>query len=450
MQHIPEHLLDAPRVAVYFDRGRRRRGDQLHLLGIRGRFEALDGCVKGAGDIHRRHLELQIAGSQAVHVEQIVNQLRLQSRIPLEYPESRLQVANLLAARQNLEPAEDDVHRRAQLVAEGRQEFVLQPALPFGLVARVPLALEQALPLHRRLSFRGDVPADPDDTLALGIRKQLAAFGDPDDAAVGPDRAILDLVDARLQRRGRGIFDAATIVAVHGANDPKFGTERTLGKTEQDLGVRGPAHLAGSEVPLPGANLRHVQRHPQALFVFPDTPVRASQRGGSFLYPLFKLLVGQLQRRLRGLALGDFAMQRVVEIGERPRLAERFNEHADLRPQDLAVDGFAEIVHPADAVPTQDVLFVHRVGGEKQNRDILRPPALLDQRRQLEAVHAGHLDVEDQRGEVVAHQTQQRFVCGGGTHERAVLSRRASARGCRDSSADRQRSAPWVCHPTAD
>ena len=38
---------------------------------------------------------------------------------------------------EDAQPAEDGVHRRPQLVAQGREELVLEPALALGFVARL-------------------------------------------------------------------------------------------------------------------------------------------------------------------------------------------------------------------------------------------------------------------------------------------------------------------------
>ena len=50
----------------------------------------------------------------------------------------------------------------------------------------------------------------------------------------------------------------------------------------------------------------------------------------------------------------------------------------------------------------------------------MRTLALLDERRQLDAVHAGHLDVEHQRRKIMTHDAQQRLFGGRRANERAV------------------------------
>ncbi len=53
------------------------------------------------------------------------------------------------ARPQELRPAENGVERRAQLVRERGEEFVLQPARAFALGARGAFAVEQAFALLR-------------------------------------------------------------------------------------------------------------------------------------------------------------------------------------------------------------------------------------------------------------------------------------------------------------
>ena len=142
------------------------------------------------------------------------------------------------------------------------------------------------------------------------------------------------------------------------ADDPQFWPNDPFGKAEQDFGVGGPSHLAGGEVPLPGGDLGDFERHAEPFFVLPHALVRAGQRRGAFVDAAFELLIRELQRLLRFLPFGDFALERLVELGQRPRLAEHVDEDADLRPQDRRVDRLAQIIDRANAVAAQDVVLV--------------------------------------------------------------------------------------------
>ena len=146
----------------------------------------------------------------------------------------------------------------------------------------------------------------------------------------------------------------------------------------------------------------------------------AGQRLGPLQDPRLEFVVHLLQRRLRGLAFGRLALQRLVEVGEGPRLAEQLDEDADLGAQDVGVDRLAQVVDGADAVALQHLVLVGAVRGEEEYRDVLGSLARLDEPGQLDAGHAGHADVEDDRREVVSEQRQQRLVRRMRPHQDAL------------------------------
>ena len=133
-----------------------------------------------------------------------------------------------------------------------------------------------------------------------------------------------------------------------------------------------------------------------------------------------ELQVRALESFLRLLALRNLPLKRIVHFDERPRLAVRINEHVDLRPENARVNRLTEIVHRTRAVPAQHVVFVDGVGGQKQDRHVMRTLPLFDERGQLDPVHPGHLDVEHQRCKIVTHHAQQRLFGGGRPNEGAV------------------------------
>ena len=123
-----------------------------------------------------------------------------------------------------------------------------------------------------------------------------AAFGDPDDAAVRPDGAVLGFVDAGRERRGDRVLDARPVVRdarratirSSGPNDPS-------GNPNSASGIGRPAHLPGRADATPTrAMLRDLQRHAQALFVLAHALMRARQRRRALLDAPLELLIGQL------------------------------------------------------------------------------------------------------------------------------------------------------------
>ena len=107
-------------------------------------------------------------------------------------------------------------------------------------------------------------------------------------------------------------------------------------------------------------------------------------------------------------------------------LLPQLDEHRDLRAQDVRVDRLEDVVDRAGRVAAIDVRLVLRERRHEDDRDVPRALALLDQRRELEAVEVRHLDVEQDAREVVEQELLQR----GGAR---TSPRRAGARAARGS-----------------
>jgi hypothetical protein len=94
------------------------------------------------------------------------------------------------------------------------------------------------------------------------------------------------------------------------------------------------------------------------------------------------------------------------------RLAEQFDEHADLGAQDLRLDGLEHIVDRAHRVAAQHVrvVLVHR--GEEDDGHVAGALARANERRRLVAVHARHQHVEQDDREVVLEKLLERILAG--------------------------------------
>src|SRR4051812_44023907 len=130
-----------------------------------------------------------------------------------------MDLANRLAALEHGEPAENRVHRRAELVAQRGEELVLQPPLPLCFVASRTLALQEPFAFVGGLAFGRDVTSDADDALAVRVRELLAAFGDPHHAAIRTDRPVFDVVNAGEHRAGGRLLEARAIVGMDRVQD---------------------------------------------------------------------------------------------------------------------------------------------------------------------------------------------------------------------------------------
>ena len=97
-------------------------------------------------------------------------------------------------------------------------------------------------------------------------------------------------------------------------------------------------------------------------------------------------------------------------------LAEELEEDGDLRLQDGGVDGRRDVVDRAERVAARGAFLV-AVGGDEDDRRVLRALALADQLRGLEAVHVGHVDVEEDQRELAAQEPAQGVAAGRGLHD---------------------------------
>ena len=95
-------------------------------------------------------------------------------------------------------------------------------------------------------------------------------------------------------------------------------------------------------------------------------------------------------------------------------LLEEVDEHGDLGLEDLGHDRLGQEVDRADGIAAEDLGVAAVEGRQEDDRGVLRAVAPADQRRGLEPVHARHLDVEQDDGEVPVEQPLQRLGAGLG------------------------------------
>ena len=80
----------------------------------------------------------------------------------------------------------------------------------------------------------------------------------------------------------------------------------------------------------------------------------------------------------------------------------------------VGVDRLVQVIDRAGVVAFEHVLVFVVVGGEEDDRHAGGLLALLDHLGQLEAGHAGHADVQDEQGEFLGDEREQRLVGGFG------------------------------------
>src|SRR5262249_11262186 len=118
------------------------------------RSELVARLAHRRGDVERARVERELSADDAGHVQQVVDELRLEARAALD----RLQRPRLLdgieaAVAEEAHPAEHSLEGGAQLVRQHAQELVLRPARLLGLGARALGFLQE------RFAFRLGAPA---------------------------------------------------------------------------------------------------------------------------------------------------------------------------------------------------------------------------------------------------------------------------------------------------
>ncbi len=125
------------------------------VAGVGGRAHRFDGRVHHRPGRQRRHFQLHLAGGDAAHVQQVLDQLGLGAGVAFYGLQAAVHIGLVAAAApQYLRPAEDGGQRRAQFVRQRGQEFVFHLAGALGLGARAALAVEQYLAFLGRLLGR--------------------------------------------------------------------------------------------------------------------------------------------------------------------------------------------------------------------------------------------------------------------------------------------------------
>src|SRR5436190_1332398 len=164
-EEVPHDLLEASRIAL--DRLRSELEDALHpdLLRLGVGTHRVERRLGDGREIDRPGIEDELPGRDARHVQELLDQLRLRDRAPLDRLDpARGPLRVELAAAQQARPHANRAERRAQLVRQHRHELVLQP-VGLAQVARAlldDLLEELGVLLQERLLL-----LDPAPPLAL-------------------------------------------------------------------------------------------------------------------------------------------------------------------------------------------------------------------------------------------------------------------------------------------
>ena len=98
----------------------------------------------------------------------------------------------------------------------------------------------------------------------------------------------------------------------------------------------------------------------------------------------------------------------------------QLDEHGRLGAQHLGADRLHQEVERAELVALEDRVVLPRQAGDEDDRRRAVASARAHEPRGLEAVHAGHRDVEDDQREVLLEQARERLDAGPREHQLAA------------------------------
>ncbi len=197
-EEVPEDLLKPVGVGGRELDAARDHGVDDDALRARGGQNRVDGGIEERRDIDLLDVEAELALHDARHVEQIVDELRLRFRVPMDRFDG-LGARRLVgdATAEEPRPSEDRRERRQELVRERREERVLHALRVF----------EIARPLFDSALEIVDVPTELylflRDLAAQPTRFERASNGGRE--LIGIDRRRHEVVGAQAERGERAI-----------------------------------------------------------------------------------------------------------------------------------------------------------------------------------------------------------------------------------------------------
>ena len=163
-----------------------------------------------------------------------------------------------------------------------------------------------------------------------------------------------------------------------------------------------PQHRRIDSYKVPVSTQRHdrvqaaIEKRTIALQGFIQRGAGSQQCFGAFSHALFERFIQLAQLFLRTTALSHFFEQRAVGHLIFAGLAVQLGEDRDFRAQHRRVHRLVQIIHCAGAVALEHILILIVKSSEEDDRHLSSFLAILDHLGQFKAVHAGHLDVQDE------------------------------------------------------
>ncbi|MNY31851.1 hypothetical protein D3C86_1660300 [compost metagenome] len=119
---------------------------------------------------------------------------------------------------------------------------------------------------------------------------------------------------------------------------------------------------------------------------------------------MLELLLGALQLLEQGFLLATAAFQGLDLHINGLALAIQLDEHVDLAAHRMQVQRLVQDVHGTAFIALERIVHITAGGADENDRDVLGHFRAAHQFGQLEAVHAGHLHVENGHGEFMLQQ----------------------------------------------
>src|SRR5439155_1621453 len=201
-EEVPDDLLQPIGFGKERTSSRIEGGVQLDILRVRHALDRLDGRLDDGQRIDLSAFNPQLARDDARDVEEILDQLRKEFRVPLDHLKPSCGADRILESDpQHAGPSEHRRERRAQLVRDHRQEMVLR-------LVRLPQLAPRLLQVAHDPFVGAHVAQDPDgaDDRAVGIPEGGSVQGSRNDLAgraarIQPDvaghTALHDLAERR-------------------------------------------------------------------------------------------------------------------------------------------------------------------------------------------------------------------------------------------------------------
>ena len=330
----------------------------------------------------RPQLDLELAEDDAGDVEHVVDEPLLELRAVLDHMQRLAQfLGRVVAGAEELHPAENRGHRRAELVRKRGQEVVFGAILGLGF-AIAPLVFGG----RGGGAFFGDV-AERDhrsDRAAVFIVHRRGAELDRETGAVIAKKCVRHLV-AHAVAMQRDVERAVADVAGGHARKRRM-------KQRMNLVADHVPSIAADHARRGGIDERGLAVEVHAEHAF-DGRVE-----DQFILPAET-------RQLLCLSCDGL------------RLPEQLHEDIDFVAEDLRLVRLEDVVDRAELVAAEDVSLAAAERRQKDDGCAARFVALANQRRRFEAIEVRHLHIEQDDCELALEQRTQRGAAGIGTHE---------------------------------